>query len=195
MVKSRPRITLYEDLNCPFCYALTEMLEEHGLLRKLAWRGVEHAPDAPTPWVEPGPVLKRALVGEVAAVRRRAPQLPLLNPFGQPNTGYAIASVARAFKKNEHAALALRSRIKRALFRENMDISSPELIDRLQRSVALEPGAPDRETADEIRSWHAAWSAMSPRMIPTLVGPDGKVRPGLGDPGDALEFVRSYESE
>ena len=50
-------LLLYEDLNCPFCYALTTALHEAGLEDHVQWRGIEHVSDAPVPWAKPGVAL------------------------------------------------------------------------------------------------------------------------------------------
>lgn len=35
--------TLYSDFNCPFCYALYELLQELQFIDRCEWRGVQHA--------------------------------------------------------------------------------------------------------------------------------------------------------
>ena len=42
-------VTLFTDLNCPFCYATEQRLEQLGFSERIAWRGVEHEPELVLP--------------------------------------------------------------------------------------------------------------------------------------------------
>jgi serine/threonine protein kinase len=186
------RVVIYEDLNCPFCFGLTETLEREQLLSHTVFRGVEHAPLAPVPWQKPGPNLARMLESEVDAVRRRVPDLAIIFPYGQPNTSYAIHAVARALAEDEAKGTLLRLRIKRALFLEDVDISDPTFVDDLVREVGLKPGPATPRVVNAVARWNRSWQAMKSRMIPTMVAPNGETRLGLGEPDDAVEFVRRH---
>lgn len=190
-----PRVVLYEDLNCPFCYALTETLETEGLTGVIEWRGVQHAPRAAVPWAEAGPALRQLLDSEVETVRRRAPALSIVNPTGQPNTAYAITAIARVDEESQRAAVALRVRIKRALFRQNLDISDPQLVARIQRELGIFPAEADESTRKRVAGWQQQWVSMRPRMIPSMIAPDGEIRLGLGDLSEAVAFVRRYAGQ
>ena len=43
------RVTLFTDLNCPFCYSTEQRLERLGVGDQVAWRGVEHEPELTVP--------------------------------------------------------------------------------------------------------------------------------------------------
>lgn len=186
-----PRMVLYEDLNCPFCYALSEEFEAHGLTRYFSWRGVQHAPNAPVPWGEPGASLSALIENEVETVRRRAPHLPIRRPNGQPNTAYATYCVADAMERNEAVGDRLKRAIKYALFRENRDISNPELIDNLRASLGLPKMGSLDQLTPKVERWQSEWVQIRPRMIPMIMTPTGKKRPGLGELADAVAFVRA----
>src|SRR5574341_165313 len=89
------QIVVYSDFNCPFCYAMHERLHGYGVLDRVAWRGVQHAPHLPIPMARWNGPLMDELRHEVAMVGRLAPTLPIVVPEGKPNTGPAIRLEAR----------------------------------------------------------------------------------------------------
>jgi predicted DsbA family dithiol-disulfide isomerase len=44
-----PDFVLYSDFNCPFCYAFGERIMALGMVHRIDWRGVQHAPTFPLP--------------------------------------------------------------------------------------------------------------------------------------------------
>ena len=189
---SADRIILFEDLNCPFCYALGRVLRSEGLLHCVQWRGIQHAPAAPVPWTQPGPALRSALETEVNTVRRRIPKLAIVQPYGQPNTEFATLAVAQAMRTDEIIGYDLRDAIKEELWRGNRDISNMEMIERIWSTLNLPPLTLDDELRADARRWQAEWSAMPNRMIPVMRSPSGQWRRGLGDPEDAIRFVQEH---
>ena len=87
---------LYSDFNCPFCYAMHERLHSLGVMDRISWQGVQHAPHLPVPMAGWAGHLAAELKQEVQMVRRLAPELPVAVPPGKPHTGRAIAASARA---------------------------------------------------------------------------------------------------
>ena len=85
---------LYSDFNCPFCYAMHERLHALGVMDRISWQGVQHAPHLPVPMAGWAGHLAAELKQEVQMVRRLAPELPIAVPPGKPNTGRAIAAAA-----------------------------------------------------------------------------------------------------
>ncbi|TAJ25643.1 MAG: hypothetical protein EPO64_07710, partial [Nitrospirae bacterium] len=110
-------VAVYSDFNCPFCYALNERLGTWGDLEKITWRGVQHAPHLQVPMAPWRADMAEDLWGEVQAVRRLAPELPITVPTGKPNTAEAIRAVA-----------AFKDLLYRALWCEGADISDPATI-------------------------------------------------------------------
>jgi hypothetical protein len=45
---------------------------------------------------------------------------------------------------------------------------------------------------NDVARWNRSWQAMKSTMIPTMVAPNGETRLGLGEPDDAVEFVRRH---
>src|SRR5688500_19409468 len=98
----------YADLNCPFCYALDERIQQLGLTGLATWRGVQHLLTAEQ-WRAETPAL---LVEEVDRVRQRAPELTINVPSRRPSSGLAILTLAELELSNRPAA----SRLRRALY-------------------------------------------------------------------------------
>ena len=186
------RIIVYEDFNCPFCYALTEIIQRNGLVETTVWRGIEHVPAAPIPWSTPGATLSALLRSEVETVRRRLPDLNIEIPGGQPNTGYAILAVADAMRIDEPRAHKLKTRIKHALWRDNRDISDKSLIDYFRSTLSFPPLVVSEELRSSVAEWYGEWSNNRPRMLPSMLTPNGVRRAGLGEPDDAIKFLRDH---
>ena len=73
-------LSLFTDLNCPFCYATEQRLEQLGVNEKIVWRGVEHEPDLPVPMAIDDPEIAAELAEEVKSVRARAPEVDIALP-------------------------------------------------------------------------------------------------------------------
>lgn len=187
-----PLLLLYEDLNCPFCYALTTALHAAHLDQHITWRGIEHVADAPTPWASPGAALAAMISSEVDTVRTRCPGLPIKVPRGQPNTHLATLAVTDAFESDPAVGHRLKGNIKHALFVENRDISSPAFIDAARASCGLPPLVVTPRMSEKLSCWQKEWEQKQPRMIPMLVPGVGPPRLGLGTPEEAVEFVREH---
>jgi predicted DsbA family dithiol-disulfide isomerase len=68
-------VTLFTDLNCPFCYATETRLARLGLGDRITWRGVEHEPELPVPMERDDAEIAAELATEVESVKSRAPDV------------------------------------------------------------------------------------------------------------------------
>src|SRR5262245_10791132 len=83
------KMTVYGDLNCPFCYALEERLVTRQVQPHCEWRLVEHAPLLPHEPAEAKPTELGELVRELEDLSERAPEVVIGPPKFRPNSGLA----------------------------------------------------------------------------------------------------------
>ena len=136
------RVTLFTDLNCPFCYATELRLERLGVVDEIAWRGVEHEPDLPVPdgarrrsrsppsW--PRRSSRSAVAG--AGGRHRA-----CRPGSRTRPG--LLATAAALRADAAAGAAFRRSVYAAFWRDGRDISDAAVLDELAQAVGLRAAA------------------------------------------------------
>src|SRR4051794_39660582 len=172
-------ITLFTDLNCPFCYATEQRLEALGGGARIAWRGVEHEPDLPVPLALDDAEIAAELAEEVASVQSRAPEVAITVPPGKANTASGLLATAAALRIDPERGAAFRRSIYRALWRDGRDISDLAVLTVL----AEEQGLPALESLPEdavtVASWRLEWERSPLRGVPLLVRSDGETVYGL----------------
>src|SRR5262245_22048207 len=94
----------FADLNCPYCYALHERIQELGLAGLATWQGVQHLLSAEQ-WRELTP---ERIVEEVGRVQSLAPELPIRVPPRVPTTSLAIVTLAELGLADAAAGAQLR---------------------------------------------------------------------------------------
>ncbi|MFO0774285.1 MAG: DsbA family protein [Nitrospiraceae bacterium] len=181
---------LYSDPNCPFCYALGERLLALGLDEVCEWRGVQHAPELPIPRAT-GLVRFNAMIEqEVRAIQHLAPEVPIRNLTGKPNTGPAIRHIAAVAAQDAAAGRRFRHAVYRALWQDNRDISDPAVLGAL----AVEAGvsvANDESAARVLTvEWTDAWVELGVGSVPLLHRADGELLSGLVSPNVLRTFVK-----
>lgn len=184
-----PDVVLYSDFNCPFCYALNERILGLSLGDRIEWRGVEHAPDLPARTRAGDARLAAALEQEVWAVRRLAPELPIVRPAGKPSTGLATRWVAAAFEADPVRAHSFKDALYRELWQRGGDLADEALL----REVAHAHGFGDELRPEEHRArveeWRHAWIASGTRAVPAAVRAGGGVLLGLVSRPELAGFV------
>ena len=168
---------VYSDLNCPFCFALSEWLEAWGASRDVLWRGVEHEPHLRIP-AAPTHAEQEALRREVEDVQRRAPGVGVVLPSSRPSSGPALAALAQLAEGSAEAATA-RTRVFRALWRDGRDISQRVVLSELLGDLGVDVDALDPEP---VRQATAAWRHRGWDRIPVIESGTGALYLGLGEP-------------
>src|SRR3954468_20777403 len=130
-------ITLFTDLNCPFCYATEQRLEALGVAKAITWRGVEHEPDLVVPMDVNDAEIAAELAEEVESVRSRAPEVPIKLPPGKANTSPGLLAAAAALRIDPVRGAAFRHSVYRAFWRDGRDVSDPAVLDELAREHGL----------------------------------------------------------
>ena len=105
------RVTLFTDLNCPFCYSTEQRLERLGVSGQVAWRGVEHEPELPVPMARDDLEIAAELAAEVEAVRSRAPEVAIAVPPGKANAAAGLLAAAAALRVDAGRGAAFRQAV------------------------------------------------------------------------------------
>jgi predicted DsbA family dithiol-disulfide isomerase len=185
------RVTLFTDLNCPFCYSTEQRLERLGVADQVAWRGVEHEPELPVPMARDDVEIVAELAEEVDAVRSRAPEVAIAVPPGKANTAAGLRAAAAALRVDAGRGAAFRQALYRAFWRDGRDISDPAVLDELANAVGLSPRLTRPEDALTVASWRLEWERSPLRGVPLLVREDGEIVYGLKDAETLERFVRA----
>ena len=185
------RVTLFTDLNCPFCYSTEQRLERLGVSGQVAWRGVEHEPELAVPMARGDLEILAELAEEVEAVRSRAPEVAIVVPPGKANTAAGLLAAAAALRVDAGRGAAFRQAAYSAFWRDGLDISDPAVLDELADDVGLPPRQTRPEDALTVASWRLEWERSPLRGVPLLVREDGETVYGLKDVGTLERFVRA----
>jgi predicted DsbA family dithiol-disulfide isomerase len=181
---------LYSDFNCTFCYAFGERIIALGFADRIEWRGVQHAPQLPTPMVHAGPTFASELAREVQFVQRLAPEVSIALPRGKPNTAQAIAAVAAAMDQDRSKAHRLATSLYRVFWQHGTDISDPSAIQDLARGAGVPDLTITPHTAERVTAWYGAWMDRGVGSVPDLIRQDGESITGLVDVDTLRRFVQ-----
>jgi predicted DsbA family dithiol-disulfide isomerase len=183
------RLTLFTDLNCPFCYATETRLERLGVGDRITWRGVEHEPELPVPMDRHDAAIAAELTAEVESVQSRAPEVDIAIPPGKANTANGLLATAAALRADAVKGAAFRQAVYRAFWRDGRDVSDPLVLADLAQSVGLEPPRTRPEDALAVATWRLEWERSPLRGVPLLVRDDGETVYGLKDLETLERFV------
>jgi predicted DsbA family dithiol-disulfide isomerase len=184
-------VTLFTDLNCPFCYATEQRLEQLGVSEGIAWRGVEHEPDLPVPMALDDADIAAELAAEVESVRGRAPEVAIALPPGKANTAAGLLATAAALRIDPVRGAGFRRAVYRAFWRDGRDVSDPGVLEALARDHGLPGLATRQEDAVTVASWRLEWERSPLRGVPLLIRDDGETVYGLKDIETLAGFVRA----
>ena len=183
-------ITLFTDLNCPFCYATEQRLERLGLEDEIVWRGVEHEPDLPVPMDRDDEEIAAEVAEEVRSVRSRAAEVEIAVPPGKANTAPGLVAAAAAMRVDPGRGAAFRQSVYGAFWRDGRDISDPAVLDELAREHDLAPLRTSAEDVRAVSAWRLEWERSPLRGVPLLLRDDGEMLYGLKDAEEMRRFVR-----
>ena len=186
------RFALYSDFNCPFCYGMHERLYTYGVMGRVEWRGVQHAPHLPIPMARWNGRLLDELRHEVAMVGRLAPMLPISVPEGKPNTRPAIQLAARVLARNVVQGSELVRRLYWLFWRDGRDISDVRVLDEALASLGLDSQGvieKDEATAHILDGWNDFWGSTGQAGVPLLERTDGTLLVGLARESDLDRFL------
>jgi len=151
-------LAVYGDFNCPFCYALSEILLDADLSGPLQWRTIEHMPSVSADSFTPRE--QTLLATEVYNVRHRVPDLDIAIPPCRPNTALANRLLIIVSQRTPDKTLLLRRQIYRALWVDGRDISDLKVLFSLLPLVDFD-GLIDPEELETgnrlLQAWQRSW--------------------------------------
>jgi diguanylate cyclase (GGDEF)-like protein len=145
---------------------MSERLQVYAREFNIRWRPVQHLAHIDS---SAGSFQELAqLTAEVAAVRKRAPEVQIASPGSRPNTSLANQVMVTAEMRGDSVNL-LRARIFRALWRDGKDISQAEVLAEVVNAAGLEPVEPDPGIGEVLTDWQQTWELGDfDRRIPSL---------------------------
>lgn len=151
-------LAVYGDFNCPFCYALSELLLDAQLDDVFQWRTIEHIPGADCDAFTPEE--QSLLASEVYNVRHRLPDLDIAIPPCRPNTAIANRLLLIVSQYLPEKAPLLRRLIYRSLWVEGNDISDASVLLALLPVINFDsPIDPDDLSQEQhlLQAWQHGW--------------------------------------
>ena len=185
------KMTVYGDLNCPFCYALEERLVARQVQPHVEWRLVEHAPQLPHEPAGAKPTELGELVRELEDLSERAPEVVIGPPKFRPNSGLAIKAVAEGLAIDPKRAGTLRLLFFRALWREGRNIANPDVVAELVDHAGLPPLRGTTEAVATAARWTLEWRDARFERIPVMISDVGTRLLGLTPPRRLDLFLAS----
>lgn len=179
---------VYADLNCPFCYALSEQLSALEFSDRVDWRLVEHAPDISV--FNTTPESQAELASEVFTVRSRAPNIQVSLPPVRSDSRFANLCVIAAREIDEIKAHQLLRNLYRALWIDGKDLGSTAVIYDCIIAADL-PGELSIEEHHEslLSQWQHEWEQGSYNLrIPVLASDDKRQLLGLPSQEHIIAF-------
>ncbi|WP_432471375.1 diguanylate cyclase domain-containing protein [Amphritea sp. HPY] len=181
---------VYGDLNCPFSYALHELLCSNNLLHKVDWRLVEHNSEI-------GSYLGSAesmaeLASDVFNIRNRTPDVAISLPLNRSDSYFPCLCVIATQKIDPGKAETFRHNLYRALWVEGKDISNPSVIFNCLEASELPTELDADETCEQIlEAWQQQWEQGNFTLrTPAMLAPDGRKLVGLMNHESIINFLQ-----
>lgn len=181
-------ITVYADLNCPFCYALSEWVHEAGVEDQLDWRLIDHNPQASFFSYSDQELID--LTEEIFTIRQRAPDLDILLPQGRCNIRNAGMLLSWVKEHRPESFFPLQRRIYRAYWAEDINIESSQLLEALASQVGLD--APEIKSLNTaiLDHWTQAWDRSAfDRRIPVIMHSEKEFHLGLPPKPELMAYL------
>lgn len=185
----------YSDLNCPFCFALNERFHNLSIDQsKIEWRGIQHEPDADSIST---PATDVALIkNEVSMLRKRAPEISLITPPFRPNTKLPTSIIIQLQKMNMDQAIAFRTLVFRAYWRDGADISNRSILTELAKRLDITIPPIDDQTLEMMDLWQGQWeNGDYGQRIPSMDSDKRGPLVGFANTPDLLFYLHNLEVE
>ncbi|SFB81792.1 diguanylate cyclase [Pseudoalteromonas denitrificans] len=180
---------VYADFNCPFCYVLHQRLDNLGLLNKVNWRVIQHAPGASSSSNDPKQL--DLLKTEYQLVLKRAPEIKIINPNLIPNTELAnnyLLTIMQQYPEKTHM---FRSLAYEALWLNNLDISEKSILESIIEQINIKPLSLPQKFDNKLDSWQQLWfHGDFDLRIPALTNNRGEVMLGLQNAKSLNNFIK-----
>ena len=182
------RLTVYADLNCPFCYALHENLSALNYLDRVSWKCIEHVPQISFEQHDIDAIAE--IKTEVTKVKNLASGVTINIPQGRPNTHIANEILSQIQRLDPRQANTLRGQLYRALWIEGKDIGNTAIIEQILEKCGIAYPEVTQEVRDELQQWQQEWEQGEfSRNIPALVTAEGNKLLGFPSPQLLTLFI------
>lgn len=182
------RLTVYADLNCPFCYALHENLQSLNYLSRVSWQCIEHDPQVSFDAHHIDEISK--LNAEVVKVKNLAPDITINIPTGRANTRLANRILLGIQQGSPEQADIFRTQLYRALWVDGKDIADPEVLNKLLNISENSLPEIEKGTLDKLQQWQQEWEQGDfSRNIPALLTAEGNKLLGFPSPQLLTLFI------
>ncbi len=187
------KTVVYADYNCPFCFALDELLNAHNLFSKTDWRLIEHAAEVSSQNCAIDDQIE--LTTEVATVRHRSLQVDISLPPNRPNTGLANRITDYLSQRLDPTELGeVRLRLYRVLWQEGRDISDLETLRDLLADIPFVTNwtdSSDKASAHPaLTQWQNEWdNGPYSHRIPVMQGHQAPPLIGLSDIQGIIQYL------
>jgi diguanylate cyclase (GGDEF)-like protein len=188
------KLTIYADLNCPFCYSLHEHLMNANLLAEVEWHAIEHQPS--TTFNPNNFQVQSELTTEITEVRKLFPETTFVVPPGRPNSRLAIKLLTEIQRKSTLKADSFRALLYRALWVEGRDFSDPDVLDEIIHLADFEKPHISTETLDAMQQRQEEWEQGDfSYNVPAMVTKEGSKLLGLPNPQLLVAFLQDNDVE
>ncbi len=173
-------ITTVGDLNCPFCFALNEWIDELGYGSSVSYFDIEHLVDL-TPEKAAAPAAFAEMKAEYDKVLEKScGDVALTLPAKRPSSALAIATLLRVESITPERLGEARTRLFRALWREGLDFSRPEVIREKLHDFDLGNFNDMNAELAVVRERTRKWLSGEINYIPAILSPTGVNYIGMG---------------
>lgn len=186
-------IQIYADLNCPFCYALSEWVDEAKLNHQVEWRLIEHDPSASFQSYSDQALIE--LTEEIFIIRQRASDIKIRLPQGRTNARKAERLLSQVKLSHPEYFNPLKKSIYRAYWAEDSDIEDDQVLHRILNGVGLGALEISDQSDEQITSWTREWDAGPyKRTLPVIRHNESDFSLGLGSKKDTLKYLLGRSS-
>lgn len=188
LLSEKPRITVYADISCPFCFVLHERLLLLDVFEQVQWRTIEHAPGANSAIRDPRQM--EQLNEEYRMVVKRGPDVKVLSPGFIPNTALVNQYLGHVAVFFPERLLECRTEIYRALWQKGLDISNRDVLWGLLSDLGVEVKGIGPEVSETLARWQRKWQfADYDQRIPVMLRDHTEVMLGLQNPKTIASFI------
>jgi predicted DsbA family dithiol-disulfide isomerase/anti-sigma regulatory factor (Ser/Thr protein kinase) len=183
------RIQVFADLQCPFCYVLSEWLEEGNLGHLVRWKGVELHPGV-SPEDGSSSEIHQKLDQKLERLHRISPSITIKKPETISNTKRAMAALERIRQREPWRGPEARQLLYRAIWQDGRDVTEWSAIRQILEDFHLDELD---DTSTELKSVDAStqeWRTRGEDRIPMLVPENQQsLWHGLGERSELMRYI------
>ena len=187
-------IRIYADLNCPFCYALSEWIDEAGLDDQIEWCLVDHKPSAYFEDHHAQTLIE--LTEEIFVIRQRASDIQIRLPQGRTNVRKAERLLCQVKTSHPTSFLPLKQHIYRAYWAEDSNIEDDSVLQQLLKKVGLNNVGISPQSSEQIAHWTREWEeGPFDRRLPAIQRSENDFSLGLASKNDTLRYIQGQSGK